>query len=74
MIDIDFEVTGRTLTQIEGAVAAELVRFVDDGRAVDYDMSVSSRAGTYEEHPNVVLWTARVHARIKEPHDQLRKR
>jgi hypothetical protein len=62
--EIRFEVTGRTLSELEDAAAKELLKFVDTGAEIDYEMNVSSLVGSNTAPPCIVLWRGYVTARV----------
>lgn len=65
MIEIDFEVTGRDIDELERNAEAELLQFVCR-RKTTYDLDVRSLAGHNGPYPNVVLWQATVRARVSD--------
>lgn len=66
MIEVSFEVTGKTLTELDEAAAKELLEFVDMDRKIEYDLRAYAAVSTHGESPAVVLWKANVTAQVDE--------
>lgn len=68
MIEVNFEVTGGSLDELEYAAAKELLAFTRNTQynKIDYSLDVRPRTSTRGGHPNVVLWLATVRATVEE--------